>query len=451
MKRSVIFEQNATSPTQFKYSAQTNPSALVSTPATAPQSPDNSLEIVISIPASSDYTVKSITFAATGLMQNADNLDLSVYDPNDNEWSFTNSGTTFTLSPAGGFTLSNTVITVEIAGFVTPAEAGAAKVSITENLVSFPAGGGALTIGIFPLGFFFDGLGAWVQDDSVYTPVAEVSNGTVVQLQWDSSASESQINIYQSGVAGFATPPDIGYWNSPPLTEDTVFTVAATQAGAPPLTQCVAVTVSNPDIPARSLTATGAVTAGSVTGGSISTTGELSAGSADVTGALSGGSIVTTGTLSSGALTASSITTPGALSAGPTTVTGAFTMIQGWGTPQQLPLPTMSPATYGASGESCYIPTADGFVFASAGGWTFTPKSGAVNLYVTNGIFTGSASGTPVPYSTPQTFLFPVTANTQFQITMEIIGNSATSSMDVNYFFYIPFGQGVANLTTCSS
>jgi len=266
MTRAIVFEPNVANPTQFKYSAQTNPSALVSTPATAPQSPDNSLEIVISIPASSDYTVKSIVFTATGLMQNADNLDLSVYDPNDNEWSFTNSGTTFTLSPAGGFTLSNTVITVEIAGFVTPAEAGAAKVSITENLVSFPAGGGALTIGIFPLGFFFDGLGAWVQTDnaSVYAPVAEVANGTVVQLQWDSSAAESQISIYQSGVAGVATPQNIGYWNSPKLTEDTVFTVAATQDGVT-LTQSVAVTVSSPDIPARSLTASGAVTAASIT------------------------------------------------------------------------------------------------------------------------------------------------------------------------------------------
>ena len=268
-----------------------------------------------------------------------------------------------------------------------------------------------------------------------------VSNGAVVQLQWDSSASESQISIYQSGVADPQTPPDIGYWNSLPLTEDTVFTVAATQAGAPPLTQSVAVTVSNPDIPARSLTATGAIT-----GGSITTAGALSAGSIATTGALECGAI------DCGTLTASSVTTPGALSAGPTTVKGAFTMIQGWGTPQRLPLPSTSQTSPAMmTGQSCYIPTADGFVFACAGGWTNPPDSGAVNLYVTNGFFTGSAGSTPAPYTTPSTFLVPVTANTQFQIVIEIIGSNNLSPLDVNYFFYIPFGAGVANPTTCPS
>jgi len=420
MTRTIVFEQNAANPTQFKYSAQTNPSPLVTTPATAPQTPDNSLEILITVPAGTDYTVKSITFTATDLMQNADNLSLSVYDPNDNDWSFTNDGMTFTLAPSSGFTLSNTEIAAEIAGFVTPADAGAAKVTINEVLVGLPAGGGALTVGIFPLGFFFDGLGAWFQPDkeSVYIPVAEVSNGAVVQLQWDSSAIKSQISIYQSGVAEPATPEDVGYWSSPALTEDTVFTVAATQDGVT-LTQSVAVTVSSPDIPARSLTASGAVT-----GGSITTAGGLSAGS-----------ITTAGALSSGPITASSAT-----------INGPLTIVNGLGTAQVLALPDADETNY-------YTATADGFIVGMFEGYSVPGGTTApVYAMIQTDAFTISATaGMLTPGATLVTFgncCVPVHAGEPFSIFIHAPNGVPDSSALYANVQYLPFGTGTASPAT---
>lgn len=284
MTRPVVVDTTAT--TYFSYNAQTDPLPLIASPATTPPDPPvenkGALGIVIGVPSSASYTVKSIAFivdvgTTNALMQNTDDLQLTPPDPT---WSFdpqvlSDSQVQFTLMPKNGapVVLTGTSLFVEIANFLTVQQACSTTVQINESIKSSepinppPTGQGSLTITTFPDGFFFNSLGAYTLDGSA--PVAEVANNTQVQLQWSSSAIGTTIWIYSSGNDPVEVP-DTGSWTSPALTEDTVFTVSATQDGVV-LTQSVAVTVASPDITASSVTVNGPLTlvGGMQPGGSV--------------------------------------------------------------------------------------------------------------------------------------------------------------------------------------
>jgi len=282
MTRPVVVD---TSSTYFSYNAQTDPLPLVASPATTPPDPpvenNGALQIVITVPSGDSYAVKSIAFivdvgTTNALMQNTDDLQLTPPDPT---WSFdpvplSPSQVQFTLMPKNGTrVLTGTSLFIEIANFLTVQQACSTTVQINESITSPkpinppPNGQGSLTITTFPDGFFFNSLGAFTLDGSA--PVAEVANNTQVQLQWNSSAVGTTIWIYSSGNDPVEVP-DIGSWTSDALTEDTVFTVSATQDGVV-LTQSVAVTVASPEIIASSVTVNGPLTlvGGMKPGGSI--------------------------------------------------------------------------------------------------------------------------------------------------------------------------------------
>jgi hypothetical protein len=340
-------------------------------------------------------------------MQNSDNLDLTVYDPNSNDWSFTQmNGTgevTFILEPSGTFMLNDTSIVVEIAGFVAVQQPCSTTVAISEQVSGTRTG--SLTITTFPVGFFFDALGAWVQNGSNYEPAAQVFNGTSVQLQWDSSADNSQITIYMSGQPKPFQPEDIGLWNSPPLTQDTVFTVSVSSVDdeLPPLTLTVPVKVPNADILANSLSAAESVSAPNMSAFSLNLTGPLTM-------------------------------TNGLGQWQPLDIIGGYTTYEGVSTSNWL----------------SFEPTGDGFVFGSSSGWYDDPSSTngwlTLECYTAIGPTTTTGSNVNQPttmYATGGNFLIPVSGGSTFSIQYWL--DLATVGSRTNLFvqvYYIPFGNG---------
>ncbi len=424
MTRPVVFQSNGS---VFTYTARTDPSPLIASPSTVPPTENRgSLQVVITVPPGGPYPVTSIAFnvdvgTTNALMQSADDLILPVpLDPNsDDDWQWalvtlSPSQTQFVLSPSDGnpIPLSDTAIVVEIANFITVQQPCSTTIQITETLSTTQKP--TLTVTTFPEGFFFDTLGAWTEDGS--TPVAEVANGTKVQLQWNSSADGSQVTIYMSGEDP-VTPEDTGAWVSPALTEDTVFTVAAAADGIV-LSSTVAVSVASPDITASSVTA----------------------GSATVNGALAANSVTTSGATVNGTMTTSSLITSSA------TVNGALTLIGSLSSTKQLLLPSdFSP---GASGTlfayQNYVSTTDGFVSTFNSGWiNGNGANGPAFLGVISPLTALSCVGSE---SNPAPLLVPVPAGQTFQIAITLQDNPPAEAVPASpYFDFVSFGNGTVS------
>ncbi len=440
MTRPVVVNANGS---VFTYTARTDPTPLIASPPTDPPSENKgALQIVMTVPPGGPYDVQSIAFtvdvgATNALMQSADDLDLPTpLDPNpDDDWSWaaltlSPTQTQFTLSPSDGnpIPLSGTAIVVEIANFITVEQPCSTIVQITETL-STSTEKPTLTVTTFPEGYFFDSLGAWTEDGS--TPVAEIANNTPVQLQWNAS-SESTITIYMSGQDP-VTPENLGAWVSPPLSEDTVFTVAAsTTDGIVLSSSTVAVTVSDPVIDASSVTVSGPLAVSGSTN-----VANITASSATVNGPLT-----VSGNVSAGNVTATSLTT------GSATVTGPLTVQNGWGAVQELQF--SAPSQGDRYGSASYIPTADGFVSGWTSGWANASDSDEGLLTVGGygiGNFTVFATGGPVDGALNDAqFFMPVIANQMFELAWgSLVGMPDDTSTLYVYMYYVPFGSGTAN------
>ena len=178
----------------------------------------------------------------------------------------TSGSAVYTLQPATGLSValqSGESVVVQIHGFQTMDSPGNTTINVKEMVVGAPPAFTSFLVTTFPMGFFFRGLVATVLNGSTPVPVAQVSNGTAVMLNWRSSVvALSSFTIYYSDASKgqqTATPSEIGKWTSPPLTCDTVFTIVVTAsiAGGQPLTasMSIAVAVLHPTLVANSLSA----------------------------------------------------------------------------------------------------------------------------------------------------------------------------------------------------
>jgi len=417
-----IAYNSCTPTTQFTYVANVDPLPLI-TSSEGAEPVIGSLQVVITTGDEGPYTITSddsISFAIPycdpdanppcstgGVMQNVNDATPSWFD-DTNEWTFSLQGTedgvgVFTLSPVGSFTLpSGYTFGVELAGFETVEQPCVSTVNIAES-VGGTTGINCFDVATFPVGFFFNSLEAVGATGSDPAPLAEVPNGTQVRLNWNSSAiTQEQIAIYMSGASGAITPTEIDHWITPNgLTDDTVFTVAITadvSADDPiTLSLSVAVTVAQPDIPARSLTASGAVTAASIT-------------------------------------------------ASTATINGPFTLVNGLGTPQLFALPDVNQS-------NGYTATADGFVMAYIEG--FYPQTGSAPgapMYVlleSGNISMYTYAGYPLQglsdlsLATDSLWL-PVRAGEAFSIFVNCPGGMPPGYTPEGYLMYVPFGSGVA-------
>ncbi len=268
----ITYEANDT--TQLTYAVQTNPAPLT---VSLPNQPSTlaSMQIVISNETGGPVSVQSITFSVqvgTGasLMQTTQNVMTAVSDTAN--WSFPpapaiNTGTArYVLGPATGTSVTlaaGASVVVEVFQFPTILSPATTTVNVKEQITGSQPNFLNFTITTMPYGFYFDSLSATVKQGSALTPVAQVVNGTPIDLVWNSSVVDlSAVVIYYSSPTmgqQQAFPGEVGHWVSPTLTSDTVFTVVVTASasGGQAITAALstAVVVQNPDLVAGSLAA----------------------------------------------------------------------------------------------------------------------------------------------------------------------------------------------------
>jgi hypothetical protein len=278
--------------TQLTYALKLNPAPL--TVSIAGRDPVlGSLEFVITNPSLSPIEVTSITFTiqvgtqSTNLTPSTANTLTSV---DDNNWqieppgSVTSGSANYIMLPASGASYSlaaNASVVVQIYNFATVENPGNTQVTIKE--VAGKTGFTNFQVTTFPSGFYFSGLSATVVSGSQLVPVAQVGAGSPIILVWNSSVTDvTSITIYYSSAAEgqrTATPTDSGFWTSPALTTDTVFTVVVTVTveGGSPLSGALStsVVIQNPQLIAASLQAGTATVSGSLTAGTISALGVI--------------------------------------------------------------------------------------------------------------------------------------------------------------------------------
>ena len=278
--------------TQLTYALKLNPAPL--TVSIAGRDPVlGSLEFVITNPTQSPIEVSSIIFTiqvgtqSTDLTPSTANTLTSV---DDNNWqieppgSVTSGSANYIMLPASGASYSlaaNASVVVQIYNFATVENPGNTQVTIKE--VAGKTGFTNFQVTTFPSGFYFSGLSATVVSGSQLVPVAQVGAGSPVILVWNSSVTDvTSITIYYSSAAEgqrTATLTDSGFWTSPALTTDTVFTVVVTVTveGGTPLSGALStsVVIQNPQLIAASLQAGTATVSGSLTVGTISALGVI--------------------------------------------------------------------------------------------------------------------------------------------------------------------------------
>lgn len=344
--------QDSDSTTQLSYALQINPAPFtVSIPDMPPVT--GSLEFVITNPTNSAVNVTSVAFTLTVgsdsdcITQSTSGVLTSVDDTTN--WTFTgppspitNGSATYLLTPKSGSPYplpAGASVVVQIFGFQTMPVPGNSTLDIKELIVSLPPAYCSFIVSTFPTGFYFNGLAASVVNGSSLIPVAQVNTGSSVTLSWNSSVVDtSAFTIYYSNAAnGQQTehPADIGEWVSPPLSSDTVFTVAVTISaeGGQPLTASMttAVSVQNPSLVAAGITTgTATVTGAASIGGTLTAHG-ITATGATVNGtlatdALSANSATISGSLNTSGLSASTVTISGNTSAQNVSAGGTLTV-----------------------------------------------------------------------------------------------------------------------------
>lgn len=291
--------------TQLTYALKLNPAPL--TVSIAGRDPVlGSLEFVITNPTLSPIEVTSITFTiqvgtqSTNLTPSTANTLTSV---DDNNWqieppgSVTSGSANYIMLPASGASYSlaaNASVVVQIYNFATVENPGNTQVTIKE--VAGKTGFTNFQVTTFPSGFYFSGLSATVVSGSQLVPVAQVGAGSPIILVWNSSVTDvTSITIYYSSAAEgqrTATPTDSGFWTSPALTTDTVFTVVVTVTveGGSPLSGALStsVVIQNPQLIAASLQAGTATIAASLQAGTATVSGSLTAGTISALGVING-------------------------------------------------------------------------------------------------------------------------------------------------------------------
>lgn len=465
------------STTQLSYALQINPAPFtVSIPDTAPVT--GSLEFVITNPTNSSVNVTSVSFIlkvgsySDCITQSTSGILTSVNDTTN--WIFsgppspiTNGSATYLLTPASGnpyLLPAGASVVVQIFGFQTLPVPGNSTLNIKELIVSLPPAYCSFMVSTFPTGFYFNGLAATVTSGSRLVPMAQVNTGSTVTLSWNSSVVDTgAFTIYYSNATnGQQTehPADIGEWTSPPLSSDTVFTVAVTISaeGGQPLTASMSTSVSvqNPSLVAAGITTGTATVTGSASIGGTLSANAITATGATVNGtvaadALSANSAIISGSLNTSGLSASTATITGNTSAqnvsagGTLTVAGVSTfngeavagstvsMMQSW-------IPINTGQTYNAD--------TDGFLVGAIG---YSPQ--AFTLCITqirgllNGICMMIASGGNMVYSngphaitswdSPNCMLMPVPKGSTFMLQVINGGNINAPTSG----FWVPLGK----------
>ena len=266
--------------TQLTYALQVRPAPI--TVSVSEEDPVlASLEFVVTNPTDSALNVESVAFTIqvgtdASLTPTTAGITTAVSDTtnwivNGPSGTVTSGPATYTLQPATGQYVSlaaGASVIVQIFDIQTNTIPGNSTVKIKEMTTAI-----ALTsflVTTFPAGFYFNGLAATVQNEngSSLVPVAQVNTGSTVTLTWNSSVVDlNAFTIYYSNATQGqqpTEPSEIGEWTSPPLSSDTVFTVAVTTSveGGQRLTASMttAVSVRNPSLVADDITINGQTT-----------------------------------------------------------------------------------------------------------------------------------------------------------------------------------------------
>jgi hypothetical protein len=286
--------------TQLTYALKLNPAPL--TVSIAGRDPVlGSLEFVITNPTQLPIEVTSIIFTiqvgtqSTNLTPSTANTLTSVDNDNwqiESPGSVTSGSANYIMLPATGTSYAlpaNASVVIQIYNFATVENPGSSRVTIKE--VAGKTGFTSFQVTTFPSGFYFCGLSATAVSGSQLVPVSQVGAGSSIILVWNSSVTDvTSITIYYSSAAEgqqTATPTDSGFWASPALTTDTVFTVVVTVTveGGSPLSGALStsVVIQNPQLIAASLQAGTATIAGTAT-----VSGSLTAGTISALGVING-------------------------------------------------------------------------------------------------------------------------------------------------------------------
>jgi hypothetical protein len=346
------------------------------------------------------------------------------------------------------------------------------------------------SITTMPYGFYFDGLSATVKQGSALVPVAQVVNGTAIDLVWNSSVVDlSAVVIYYSSPTmgqQQAFPGEVGHWMSPPLADDTVFTVVVTASasGGQAITSALstAVAVQGPDLVAGSLAATtvnvtgaatfaGPLTANTATAGSLAVHGALSASSASIAGTVSAtGAINSTGGASQIAnltvpgtaqanilnATTANLTTASAATANVTNsklTNAAVTNITVTGTNYLRSATNVAFQGPTALSNGTWMNTTDGFVIGSVW-WPSDSSKGSI-AYVqaaSNGINAFATGGNVGSFgsmwsdcmsSNANSFVLPVPAGIGFSCNAQQQGSGGCQQMNApTQMWWLPVGNG---------
>ncbi|MDU9050407.1 MAG: tail fiber domain-containing protein [Candidatus Electrothrix sp. Rat3] len=252
--------------TTLTYALQTNPDPLRAGCNKA------SLEFVVTNITDQNQAVTSIVFELPvgdgGLVPTVQGINTELSDTNNWKVSINPSSgiANITLTPQNGYAMPvNASVVLQLYDLQTVSSPGNTNITITEKIGTAQRANGDFQVSVFPSNFFFDGLVANITNGSQLTPVAQVSNGGVVTLTWNSTVADlANITIYWSDPnkdQQSASPTENSQWVSPELTFDTVFTVVATahveNGQSMTLSRSVAVSVQNPDIYASFLKVNG--------------------------------------------------------------------------------------------------------------------------------------------------------------------------------------------------
>ncbi len=295
--------------TVLTYAPQVNPAPLtVSLPGKDPKLA--SLEIVITNETDNPVAVSSISISfnvgdSNALMQTTQGVNYAVSD--GQSWNVTpppspvSSGeATYKLGPKVGSSVtlpSNGSVVLQLYQFQTIFQPSSATVTVKESLVNLDPAFAYFQITTFSDSFYFNSLSVTVVDGSSYAPVAQVPLNARVTLLWNASVMEvTAFDIFQSTPDGPAPPqkPDkVGEWLSPPLTDNTVFTVkvrAKLPGGAPVVASLsTSVGVQDPAPILSELIVNGPTTlAKTLTAADISASSSIKAASVTASGAVSG-------------------------------------------------------------------------------------------------------------------------------------------------------------------
>ena len=305
--------------TVLTYAPQVNPAPLtVSLPGKDPKLA--SLEIVITNETDDPVAVSSISITfnvgdSNALMQTTQGVNYAVSD--GQSWNVTpppspvSSGeATYKLGPKVGSSVtlpSNGSVVLQLYQFQTIIQPSSVTVTVKESLANLDPAFAYFQITTFSDSFYFNSLSVTVADGSSYAPVAQVPLNTRVTLLWNASVMEvTAFDVFQSTAAGPAPPQKpnkVGEWLSPPLTDNTVFTVkvrANLPGGAPVVASlCTSVGVQDPAPILSALTVNGPTTlAKTLTAADISASSSVIAASVTASGAVSGQSVTASGAVS---------------------------------------------------------------------------------------------------------------------------------------------------------